>query len=254
MGCGASRAVQRLEKKAERAERRHSDLTEAAAAAAQKALEQKEKREKQRVARQKSSIKLKDATASTHPRWSLEGTTCQAKCLRVVDGDTVEIAIGAPLYGSLRVRLLGIDTEEMHQPTDMEGAERKARIALALKARNALAHMATGLTIDEEEPARGAKFDEITEPNKRVLWCEFGEADKYGRYLVTLWEKRGDKTSINDRLVEDKLALRYDGGKKADVGAALLPQQDEEAQPEDGEGEGEGKKAASPRGVEQTRA
>ena len=112
MGCGASRAVQRLEKKAERAERRHSDLTEAAAAAAQKALEQKEKREKQRVARQKSSIKLKDATASTHPRWSLEGTTCQAKCLRVVDGDTVEIAIGAPLYGSLRVRLLGIDTEE----------------------------------------------------------------------------------------------------------------------------------------------
>ena len=97
MGCAPSR-VARLEKKAERAERRASELT-AAAAAAQLAQEKEDQSAARRNSRLKSRMKLRDATCETHAPWSLKGTSCAAKRLRVVDGDTVQLAIAEPLHG-----------------------------------------------------------------------------------------------------------------------------------------------------------
>ena len=123
----------------------------------------------------------------------------------------------------------------MKQPTDMEGAERKARIALALRGRNALASMCSGRSIDEEESSRGEKFDNLLDGHTTVLWCEFAECDKYGRYLVTLRERRGAKQTLNERLVDMRLALPYDGGAKKDVWAELKAAPEAEGEGEEGD-------------------
>ena len=66
---------------------------------------------------------LEKATLDTRPEFSLKGVNTFGKILRVYDGDTAWVSVNSPIATTWRVRLLGIDTEEMRQPKDAENRE-----------------------------------------------------------------------------------------------------------------------------------
>ena len=49
---------------------------------------------------------------------------------------------------------------------------------------------------------------------KGWVWIECRKNDKYGRTLVTVYRKRNDTKSVNDKMIESGLVNIYDGGKK----------------------------------------
>ena len=107
------------------------------------------------------------------------------KIKRVVDGDTVDVAIdlGFSIHHNARVRLMGIDTPES-------------------RTRN-LKEKALGL-------ASKARLKELLKGQKVRLECT-KEKGKFGRILGSLWV--GD-ININDQLCEEGHARPYWGGKK----------------------------------------
>lgn len=108
--------------------------------------------------------------------------------LRVVDGDTVEMACGA---GAFRARLTGFDTPEAHAP----GCRAEARAAAAATARlQALV-------------ARAARVE-----------ADLGGVDRYGRRLVAL---RLDGVAVGPLLISEGLAVPYSGGRRIDWCARL---------------------------------
>jgi len=102
-----------------------------------------------------------------------------AKIERVVDGDTVDIAIdlGFSIHYKTRVRLAGIDTAEKNTPL---GKKTKGYVKVALE----------GMTMRIQ----------TTKP------------DKYGRILGEIFLPDG--TSFNKSLVDQGRAKAYDGGTK----------------------------------------
>jgi micrococcal nuclease len=101
----------------------------------------------------------------------------QAKILRVIDGDTVEaeVDLGFNIKMNMKLRLAGINAPEMTTP---EGKESKV----------ALVTMIEGKTV--------------------TVLSQKDKQEKYGRYLATIL---CDRISINEWLVEHKLAERYIG-------------------------------------------
>ena len=112
-----------------------------------------------------------------------------AKILKVVDGDTVDISVdlGFSILSFQRMRLYGIDTKELRS----KNPEFKV---LALEAKQYL-------------------IDKIL--NKDVF-IETFKKDKYGRYLVIIFyfDKEGNEININEELISKNLAEAYYGGKK----------------------------------------
>lgn len=94
-----------------------------------------------------------------------------AKVLRVIDGDTVDVAIdlGFHITKTERLRLLGIDAPEM------KGATREAGLA-------------------------AQKFLEVLIGGEAVIVETVRDrTDKYGRYLATLWV---EETCVNATMIE----------------------------------------------------
>lgn len=149
---------------------------------------------------------LRAASLRTSPVFSLQGVKTWGKVVDVYDGDTLTVAVRRPMRTSFRVRLQGIDTEEIRQPKG--AADREARTARAYQARDRLIMLTTGVVATglKGEPLREALMNA-----RRCVWVEFGEMDKYGRPLATI-RARGVK--VNSALVEEGLALPYDGGTK----------------------------------------
>ena len=120
------------------------------------------------------------------PWLSLDGQFLKCKVIDVYDADTVTLII--PFMGrpwKEKCRLTGIDSAEIRTQNIKEKE-------LALKGKNWL-------------------IEEIL--NKKV-WVECGEWDKYGRLLVTIYKKNKDTISINELLVTNGYAYKYDGKKK----------------------------------------
>lgn len=108
------------------------------------------------------------------------------KVIKVYDGDTITIAAKLPFENSLlyrfSVRLNGIDTPEIKGKND-----------------------------DEKEAAKNAR-DALSKLilNKHIVLKNV-DNEKYGRVLADVY--LGD-LHINDWLVRERYALRYDGGAK----------------------------------------
>ena len=113
------------------------------------------------------------------------------KCLTYLDnydGDTITVHIPDthPLFGeAIKVRIIDIDTPEIHGTTSCE----KDR---ALYVKEYVKSLLSG-----------AKYLELRSPSR----------DKYFRILGDIWF---DGKSLKNLLLEKKLAIPYDGGRKID--------------------------------------
>ena len=120
-----------------------------------------------------------------------------AKCLRVVDGDTIDVMIdlGFSTWKKVRVRLDGINTPES-RTRDLEEKKR----GLAAKAR----------------------LQDIMDLNESELLLKVNGIGKYGRALGELMvDSVGGltdigltKTNVNQLLIKEGHAVKYDGGKR----------------------------------------
>ncbi len=123
--------------------------------------------------------------------------TYKCKCLRVVDGDTIdaEIDLGFKVYIRERIRFYGINTPESR-------------------------------TRDLEEKARGLAAKQFLKDiltkskNKFILESMVDKKGKFGRILGTLYveyQKEGesiDKINVNQYLIYYGHAVAYFGGKR----------------------------------------
>ena len=107
---------------------------------------------------------------------------------RVVDGDTVDVIIdlGFDLTKKERVRLAGIDTPES-RTRDLEEK------AMGLEAKDHLTDMLKGA-------------------DKLIVKTE--KDGKYGRMLGWFYRDEDTKYSINETMIEQGYAWKYDGGTK----------------------------------------
>lgn len=145
---------------------------------------------------------FKNLTYDNTPTFTLKGKNYDCKVLDIYDGDTITVAyyLEGFDYVKSNIRLMGIDTPEM------KGEQRN----MGIKARNHLIKLLTNINIDKEYTRKEIR-QLINNSNENIINVLFLDFDKYGRPLATLY-KNGN--NINESLVKDGYAKKYDGGKK----------------------------------------
>ena len=110
----------------------------------------------------------------------------KAEVVSVYDGDsiTVLLDLGMKMTVKASCRLFGIDTPEVRSKV---AGEKEA----AYKAKDRVKSLVLG---------------------KNVVVQSIQKPDKYGRLLVRVWTEEGQ--CLNDLLIEEGLAVPYDGGTK----------------------------------------
>ena len=135
----------------------------------------------------------KDATDENTPYYSYENRKQKVKVLRVVDGDTVDIAMYHVETNNIfkyRVRLYGIDTPEK-RPLKSD-PNRDKEIAAAKQSTKAMT-------------------DKLKESDNMVT-ALFYKPDKYGRLLCTFYDNKGE--DINAWMIQEGYATSYFGKTK----------------------------------------
>ena len=120
------------------------------------------------------------------PFLTLNNVKTSGKVVQVYDGDTCKIII--PFKHELfkwNCRLTGLDTPELRTKNFKE---KECGYYVRDKLRDKILN--------------------------KVITVHCHEFDKYGRLLVTLYENPTDSKSINDWLIENHYAYKYDGGTK----------------------------------------
>jgi endonuclease YncB( thermonuclease family) len=161
---------------------------------------------------------LRSCSMST-PLFSLNGTEHRARVVSVYDGDTIQCAImlaGVPRR--FRVRLDGIDCPEMKPPLKQAGRLVEQKAAKASRAR------LIEMIVDSTERRDNYSEAETTglllgTPLLVDLHCK--AFDKYGRLLADVFPTDSDM-SLSNQMVRERMAVRYDGGKKAPFVAVSL--------------------------------
>lgn len=141
-------------------------------------------------------------TSENTPTYSYENLKKMVKILKVMDGDTIDIALHYEDSGKIfkhRVRLYGIDTPEMHP--SLSNPDRLKEIEAAKQSKEALTQ----------------KLQE----NDNLVVAHFHTFDKYGRVMATLHDKQGE--DINKWMIASGHAQEYFGKtKKKFVASAPL--------------------------------
>jgi endonuclease YncB( thermonuclease family) len=131
------------------------------------------------------NTRLRNATYTDTPLYSLKGLKTKCKPLKVYDGDTLWIAfILDQKLLKTKIRMIGYDSAEMHS----KGSE---QLQKANEAKEYLEKLLGNDLVD----------------------VEFLEDDKYGRPLAKLYV---NQSCINDQMIQSELGKPYDGGKKAE--------------------------------------
>ena len=154
--------------------------------------------------------KLKNTKNKDITKFSLKGLEINSKLVNIYDADTCRLIFF--LNGKIQkfiCRLEGIDAPEMKPPKAQEN--RNEEIKAAIRARNRLIQLATNIIIDLDNTIKGEELQRKVDENRKILKIKCGDFDKYGRLLVTIYD---NKININELLVYEKYANKYDGGTK----------------------------------------
>jgi micrococcal nuclease len=128
----------------------------------------------------------------------------KARCWRVVDGDTLdlEIDLGMRFSSRQRVRLLGLNTPEVHG-VKKDSEEFKKGVDAAKEVAGLLKPNVVSSILQEYiDP-------EIYDGDQATLWVETikDKSGKYGRYLANVWVWHNDEVlSLNAHLIKEGLA------------------------------------------------
>jgi endonuclease YncB( thermonuclease family) len=135
----------------------------------------------------------KDCTIENTPEYTFDGLKKIIKVIKIIDGDTVDIALYHEGLGKTfkhRVRLYGIDTPEKRPPKN--DPNRDKEIAASKRSSEALYN--------------------ILKNNDNTVLALFYKSDKYGRLMCTLYDKQGQ--DINKWMVSNGFAYEYFGKTK----------------------------------------
>ncbi len=112
-----------------------------------------------------------------------------ARCVRVVDGDTMDLDVDLGFYVThrIRVRLLGIDTPELRSsdPSERDRARDASLVAANWLARGELISDGRG----------GWRPLDVSRP----LVVETEKTGKFGRWLARIW-REGDDVDLAEHL------------------------------------------------------
>jgi hypothetical protein len=143
------------------------------------------------------------------PMFTLDGIQAWVRVTDVHDADTVKIVTDAVVPGKLvrfSARLSGIDGAEItsHDP---------AIRAWATKGRDRLIELVSSKAFAGGSDKKG--IVQFLQDNPAIVWARFGQFDKYGRLLVTLYGSPDEGSSLNAELLRQDLAKVYGGGRKS---------------------------------------
>jgi hypothetical protein len=144
------------------------------------------------------------------PVFSLEKYEGYAKITSVYDGDTFKAVIilhGRPLKFTFRT--LGYDSAEMKPILGLEN--RIHHIQLAKHARELFKEECG---FDDRVPHQLWNPFMCRNKVNGLVWITCAKNDKYGRSLATVYRHKGDKKSINQKMIESGIVNVYDGKKK----------------------------------------
>lgn len=136
--------------------------------------------------------------------FSLDGWEGWARVVDVHDGDTITVIMSAAEgVHKFRIRLSGINAPEI----DSKDAVVKQA---AIDARNAvLAYVCSPMIqVEPKQAYSRSEIHAMLEKSVFLVWLECKDMDKYGRVLADVFPDKGS-TSINDRLLESKLAVTF---------------------------------------------
>ena len=142
------------------------------------------------------AARLRQASADTK-EFTLDGTTATAKVVHVYDGDTIHVVLVVfnRLY-KFKCRLAGLDTPELkvsrHDP------HRELHRQAGLKVTDYVRRLI----------------------NQQVVRLRIHQYDKYGRLLCDVYLYNG--VSLNQLLLNKRLAVPYDGGTKVEWTPEML--------------------------------
>ena len=141
-------------------------------------------------------------TSENTPNYGYENLKKLVKVLKVMDGDTIDIALHSDDTGKIfkhRIRLYGIDTPEMHP--SLSNPDRLKEIEASKQSKEALTQR--------------------LQENDNMVIAHFHKFDKYGRLMATLHDKQGE--DINKWMIVSGYAQEYFGKtKKKFVASAPL--------------------------------
>lgn len=148
-------------------------------------------------------------------KFTLEGMNMWGKVVHIYDGDTVHIVfIINNCYSKFACRMAHIDTPEMAPKNIADMNERNKEKEAAVKARNYLFEQVTDMKITSEVTKKD--LDILCEKSQKLIWVKCFEFDKYGRLLVELYHNDKSNMSINTDMINNNLALPYEGKTKED--------------------------------------
>lgn len=148
---------------------------------------------------------LKTCSPKNISPFSLENLETYCRLVDVYDGDTITCII--PIFNTLyrfQIRLNGIDTPEIK--TKIENVKQDA-----ICSKRRVIELTTGgkcqVYLKEE-------LQTYLEDNCTILWIRCCQFDKYGRVLCDVYSNKDDKYSISEILIQEHLAVPYDGKTK----------------------------------------
>ena len=147
-----------------------------------------------------------ESTDLNTPYCTYEHIKKPVKILRVIDGDTLDIALHHTDINKVykhRVRLYGIDTPEKKPLKSNLNREQE---------------------IQASKKASDAMTSKLLESNNIVV-ALFYKPDKYGRLLCTLYDKQGN--DINKWMIQEGYAVEYFGKTKKAFTVAQSEKKDE---------------------------
>lgn len=141
---------------------------------------------------------------SITPFFSLDGKETFCKLVDIYDGDTMTCII--PLFNSFykfQIRLNGIDTAEL-KSKNLNSKH------MAIDAKTRVVELTSNNSFDSTK----INFKEYLENNPIILWIKCYKFDKYGRLLADVFLNKDDNISISQILLNEHLAVAYDGKTK----------------------------------------